>query len=189
MATLRHVPDGNRKSGDFRPLSGTQSRVRITPFTYSWTPFSGRFLPHRRSPPDFGASTARLWPANDSVRAVAVAQLAVAGVPAEHWHRRGAVSHDVVSMTDPNPTKPAGVAPDPDPDPDPSRCPKCGAVVTCGAQACADNAGDIRCWCLDWPRLPASARLGAGSCLCPDCLRAALAGAGVAIDGTAADPR
>ncbi|VVE15691.1 hypothetical protein PFI31113_02838 [Pandoraea fibrosis] len=86
-------------------------------------------------------------------------------------------------MTDTNLTTPADDAPIP------SHCPQCGAVVTCGALACADGAGDVQCWCLDWPRLPASARLGVGACLCPDCLRAALATAGVAIDGTAADPR
>ncbi|WP_246179420.1 hypothetical protein [Pandoraea aquatica] len=46
----------------------------------------------------------------------------------------------------------------------------------------------MRCWCLDWPHLPASARLGVGACLCPACLRAALVAAGVTVDGTAADP-
>lgn len=79
---------------------------------------------------------------------------------------------------------------------DPSRCPQCGAVVTCGAVALGSgksrsgNAAEdeVQCWCLDWPRLPASARLGVGACLCPACLRAALVNAGVPVDGTAADP-
>ncbi|VVD94305.1 hypothetical protein [Pandoraea commovens] len=78
---------------------------------------------------------------------------------------------------------------------DPSRCPQCGTVVTCGAVALgsgkmgSDGAADeVQCWCLDWPRLPASARLGVGACLCPACLRAALVAAGVPVDGTAADP-
>jgi len=69
-----------------------------------------------------------------------------------------------------------------------SRCPQCGVVVSCGALSSAHGPGDVHCWCLDWPHLPVSARLGAGTCLCPACLRAALAAAGVAIDGTAADP-
>ncbi|VVE86671.1 cysteine-rich CWC family protein [Pandoraea bronchicola] len=85
-------------------------------------------------------------------------------------------------MTGTNDPTPPGVACAP------SRCPQCGAVVTCGALSSADAAGDVRCWCLDGPRLPAAARLGAGACLCPACLRAALADAGVAIGGTAADP-
>ncbi|MCE4061126.1 hypothetical protein LXM60_13015 [Pandoraea sputorum] len=73
---------------------------------------------------------------------------------------------------------------------DPSRCPQCGTVVACGAVASgSDGAADaVQCWCLDWPRLPASARLGVGACLCPACLRAALVAAGVPVDGTAADP-
>ncbi|VVD86277.1 hypothetical protein PAQ31011_01387 [Pandoraea aquatica] len=82
---------------------------------------------------------------------------------------------------------------------DPSRCPQCGAVVACGAVALgsgetgsgggADSTDSaVRCWCLDWPHLPASARLGVGACLCPACLRAALVAAGVTVDGTAADP-
>lgn len=77
----------------------------------------------------------------------------------------------------------------------PSYCPQCGAVVACGAVARGDGkteaegagSGEVQCWCLDWPTLPASARLGVGACLCPACLRAALLAAGVAIDGTAAD--
>ncbi|VVE74341.1 cysteine-rich CWC family protein [Pandoraea sputorum] len=78
---------------------------------------------------------------------------------------------------------------------DPSRCPRCGTVVACGVVAAgsakAGSAGaahEVQCWCLDWPRLPAPARLGAGACLCPACLRAALVAAGVPVDGTAADP-
>ncbi|WP_246183770.1 hypothetical protein [Pandoraea anhela] len=47
---------------------------------------------------------------------------------------------------------------------------------------------DVQCWCLDWPSLPSSARLGVNACLCPTCLRAALIAAGVTIDVTAADP-
>lgn len=82
MATLRRVSDGNRKSGDFRPLSGTESRVRITPFTWSWTPVSGRFLPHRPSPDNFGAASERRRPADDGGRAVAVVQLVPANTPA-----------------------------------------------------------------------------------------------------------
>ncbi|VVD66532.1 hypothetical protein PHO31112_00385 [Pandoraea horticolens] len=85
-------------------------------------------------------------------------------------------------MADTNPPAPVGMAPDP------ARCPQCGAVVACGVLASTHSAASVRCWCFDWPHLPASARLGAGACLCPDCLRAALAAAGVAIDGTAADP-
>ncbi|MFJ2994298.1 cysteine-rich CWC family protein [Pandoraea sp. NPDC087047] len=84
--------------------------------------------------------------------------------------------------------------------PEPSRCPRCGAAVACGVVASAkegrdtvgrepgSKTGEVHCWCLDWPRLSASLRLGAGACLCPACLRAALIAAGVAIDGTAADP-
>ncbi|WP_087690345.1 hypothetical protein [Pandoraea sp. PE-S2R-1] len=80
-----------------------------------------------------------------------------------------------------------------------SRCPQCGSVVSCGAQstvadtavaASADasaNAATVTCWCLDWPHLPASARLGVGACLCPACLRAALVAAGVSLTGTPAD--
>ncbi len=78
---------------------------------------------------------------------------------------------------------------------DPSRCPQCGTVVACGAIASGSGktgsdgaAHEVQCWCLDWPRLPASARLGVGACLCPACLRAALVAAGVPVDGTAADP-
>ncbi|MDR3396928.1 MAG: cysteine-rich CWC family protein [Pandoraea sp.] len=86
---------------------------------------------------------------------------------------------------DPTPTSGAFGAFDP---PDPSCCPRCGAMVSCGALSPADGTGQVHCWCLDWPNLPASARLGTGACLCPNCLRAALSAAGVAIDGTAADP-
>ncbi|VVD65571.1 hypothetical protein PIN31009_00333 [Pandoraea iniqua] len=71
-----------------------------------------------------------------------------------------------------------------------SRCPQCGSVVSCGAQSEAADASTTTatCWCLDWPHLPASARLGVGACLCPACLRAALAAAGVSLAGTPADP-
>lgn len=99
-----------------------------------------------------------------------------------------------------------------------SRCPQCGAAVACGAvtrqrpvapvdgsggemdrgasdvagtaaQAAArKDANTVHCWCLDWPHLPVSARLGVNACLCPACLRAALLAAGVGIDGTAAAP-
>jgi hypothetical protein len=69
-----------------------------------------------------------------------------------------------------------------------SRCPQCGGEVICGAVPGAQVSGEVRCWCLDWPRLPVSARPGVGTCLCPACLRAALCAAGVAVDGTAADP-
>lgn len=61
-------------------------------------------------------------------------------------------------------------------------CPLCGTPVTCGAATGAET-----CWCFDWPRLPPDARLNAGSCLCPACLRTALSAAGVALRGTAAD--
>ncbi|AKC72157.2 cysteine-rich CWC family protein [Pandoraea oxalativorans] len=79
---------------------------------------------------------------------------------------------------------------------DPSRCPLCGAVVACGVVALGSGktgsgggiGSEVQCWCLDWPRLPASARLGVGACLCPACLRAALVAAGVPVDGTAAVP-
>ncbi|MCI3207354.1 hypothetical protein DBA20_20630 [Pandoraea capi] len=85
----------------------------------------------------------------------------------------------------------------------PTRCPRCGAEVACGARitdvgrgAAPDVAGttpdsgprDVQCWCLDWPRLPASARQNVDACLCPTCLREALLAAGVSVDGTAADP-
>lgn len=73
-----------------------------------------------------------------------------------------------------------------------SRCPKCGVEVACGAAAFqaseAAPGAAVRCWCMDWPRLPASARLGANACLCPACLRAALREAGVAgLAGSAID--
>ncbi|ALS59905.1 hypothetical protein [Pandoraea norimbergensis] len=78
---------------------------------------------------------------------------------------------------------------------DGSRCPQCGSVVSCGAQSTEVNTADaasacattVTCWCLDWPHLPASARLGVGACLCPPCLRAALVAAGVSLSGTPAD--
>jgi hypothetical protein len=71
----------------------------------------------------------------------------------------------------------------------PSRCPRCGAVVTCGAMSTPKaDVDEVRCWCLDWPHLPVAARTGALACLCPACLRAALLDAGVVIDDTAADP-
>ncbi|VVE05425.1 hypothetical protein PPN31114_02352 [Pandoraea pneumonica] len=74
-----------------------------------------------------------------------------------------------------------------------TRCPQCGGEVSCGAQgmvagaAEAADAAGVTCWCLDWPHLPASARVGVGACLCPACLRAALLAAGVALKGTPAD--
>ena len=69
-----------------------------------------------------------------------------------------------------------------------SRCPKCGVEVACGAAAFeaseAAPGAAVRCWCMDWPRLQASARLGANACLCPACLRAALREAGRDLRGT-----
>ncbi|AJP55998.1 hypothetical protein UC34_01325 [Pandoraea vervacti] len=72
---------------------------------------------------------------------------------------------------------------------DPSRCPQCGAEVVCGAVLGAQApGGEMRCWCLDWPRLPVSARSGAATCLCAACLRAALRAAGVETDGAGTAP-
>ncbi|MGC7404847.1 cysteine-rich CWC family protein [Pandoraea pneumonica] len=71
-----------------------------------------------------------------------------------------------------------------------TRCPQCGNEVACGAQGVQPGdtgTANVTCWCLDWPHLPASARLGVGACLCPACLRAALLAAGVALEGTPAD--
>ena len=93
VATLCHAPGGNRKSGDFRPVSGIRSCVRITPFTYRRTPVSGRFFRRPLSFSDLRVTRARLWPADDSARPVAVVQLgpdvapkrgAGGGAPASH---------------------------------------------------------------------------------------------------------
>ncbi|WP_150696344.1 cysteine-rich CWC family protein [Pandoraea terrae] len=56
---------------------------------------------------------------------------------------------------------------------DTTGCPVCGQPVSCGARD-----GAAQCWCFDAPHLPAHARLDTGRCLCPACLRAALAEAG-----------
>ncbi|HSH08726.1 MAG TPA: cysteine-rich CWC family protein [Burkholderiales bacterium] len=48
-----------------------------------------------------------------------------------------------------------------------SRCARCGARFECGLQAGAE-----RCWCAELPPLEPAPGEG---CLCPACLRAALA--------------
>ncbi|MDX1374500.1 MAG: cysteine-rich CWC family protein [Burkholderiales bacterium] len=52
----------------------------------------------------------------------------------------------------------------------PSACARCGRNFTC-----AMAAGRERCWCVELP--PLEPIPGSG-CLCPDCLRAALAAQG-----------
>ncbi|MBU6492247.1 MAG: cysteine-rich CWC family protein [Burkholderiales bacterium] len=60
------------------------------------------------------------------------------------------------------------------PAPHPAGCPRCGAPVSC-----AQVAGAAQCWCYAAPHLPRD-RLGDyDRCLCPACLGAALAAAGL----------
>jgi hypothetical protein len=54
-----------------------------------------------------------------------------------------------------------------------TRCTRCGAPFTCGRD---DPNG---CWCAALPPLPAHAVAAGADCLCPNCLRAALAAASV----------
>jgi hypothetical protein len=48
-------------------------------------------------------------------------------------------------------------------------CVRCGAQFTCGRD---EQSG---CWCAALPPLPALAVIAGADCLCPACLRAALA--------------
>jgi hypothetical protein len=55
-----------------------------------------------------------------------------------------------------------------------STCARCGASFRCGVVG-----GDSACWCMSLPPLPlppipAGAAEPASTCLCPDCLKAAL---------------
>lgn len=61
------------------------------------------------------------------------------------------------------PTKPAEM----------SICPQCGAAFVCGLAAGWQRHGEPYCWCFDLP--PALPVTAAASCLCPDCLRQAIA--------------
>jgi hypothetical protein len=49
-------------------------------------------------------------------------------------------------------------------------CPACGAGLTCGPGTGRDGAG---CWCADLP--PVMPVLASADCLCPPCLREAIA--------------
>jgi hypothetical protein len=55
------------------------------------------------------------------------------------------------------------------PAPEPEVCARCGATFECGMKA-----GVERCWCADLPPIAPSAAFA--SCLCPRCLREAIAG-------------
>ncbi|WP_109479028.1 cysteine-rich CWC family protein [Paraburkholderia sp. C35] len=50
------------------------------------------------------------------------------------------------------------------------RCPRCRRVFDCGARG--DRSG---CWCMSMPALPAETLDPGMSCLCPECLAAAIA--------------
>ncbi len=57
------------------------------------------------------------------------------------------------------------------PVPAPSVCPKCGATFGCGYAG-----GYSECWCASLPaRLPVPDPTSANACLCPACLREAIA--------------
>ncbi|HVL08502.1 MAG TPA: cysteine-rich CWC family protein [Burkholderiaceae bacterium] len=64
-------------------------------------------------------------------------------------------------------------------------CSRCGAARACAMEA--GTAAETPCWCQSMPVLPAAWRTGAASCLCPDCLRAALGEAGC-LPGAPGDP-
>lgn len=60
-----------------------------------------------------------------------------------------------------------------------SVCPRCGKTFGCGAER-----GEKTCWCVALPPL-AGPRPAGASCLCPDCLRQALAEQEAAAQGRA----
>ncbi|HWT71842.1 MAG TPA: cysteine-rich CWC family protein [Oxalicibacterium sp.] len=58
-----------------------------------------------------------------------------------------------------------------------SRCSRCQAEFSCGE---ADAGAAAPCWCMSLPPLPLDGGVAAASsCLCPRCLRALLAQAGL----------
>ncbi len=58
-------------------------------------------------------------------------------------------------------------------------CPLCGAALRCGAIGDGTRP-DATCWCRFEHNLPASALQSGQGCLCPRCLREAIARAGSA---------